>query len=193
MTEDVRIHPRGRQSGFTLRVWHLAAAGVIAVAIALVAWLVLRDGSPSSSSGPVPTSSPAVPISAKGLATLGRVGIPIYWLGQKPGFTYELTKTTDRVYIRYLPAGVKVGSGDPYLTVGTYPVKNAFAVTSRLAARSDSVRIGIGAGAVAFYSRKTPTNVYVAFRGSNHQIEVYDPSAEQVQQMVRSGEVKAVS
>ncbi len=84
-------------------------------------------------------------ISLKGLETLAALGIPIYWAGEQPGVTYELTKTDDnRVFIRYLPAGVPIGSNQPYLTIGTYPVSDAFIVTSRLAAKSGSVSVEIG-------------------------------------------------
>ena len=76
-------------------------------------------------------------VSLKGLKTLAALGIPIYWAGKRAGVTYELTKTADnRVFIRYLPAGVPIGSSKPYLTIGTYPLSNAFIVTRRLAASS---------------------------------------------------------
>ena len=77
--------------------------------------------------------APSVPISVKGLHSLAALGVPIYWAGEQSGVRYELTKTPDnRVLVRYLPAGEKVGTKTPYLTIGTYPMKNAFAVTSRL-------------------------------------------------------------
>jgi hypothetical protein len=35
-----------------------------------------------------------------------RVGHPIYWAGPKPGYTYELSTTSNgSVFIRYLPPG----------------------------------------------------------------------------------------
>ena len=92
-------------------------------------------------------------ISLKGLKTLAALGIPIYWAGEQPGTTYELTKTADnRVFIRYLPAGVPIGSSKRYLTIGTYPLRHAFIVTSRLAASSGSAPVEIGKDGVAFSS-----------------------------------------
>ncbi len=121
-----------------------------------------------------------MPISVKGLHSLAALGVPIYWAGQQSGVTYELTKTADnRVLVRYLPAGEKIGTKTPYLTIGTYPVKNAFAVTSRVAHSSSSVTVPVGHGGVAFYSRAAPTSVYVAYPGYDYQVEVFDPSPAQ--------------
>ena len=132
-------------------------------------------------------------VSLKGLKTLASLGIPIYWAGERPGVTYELTKTADnRVFIRYLPAGVPIGSGKRYLTIGTYPVSHAFLVTSRLAARSGSAPVEIGKDGVAFFRRKSPESVFLANRGSGVQIEVYDPTPGRARDLVTSHQVKAV-
>lgn len=171
------------------------AGAVLAIALlaGFVTWFVVRHGDSSSS-----TSAPragAVPVSLPGLKKLARaVGQPIYWAGPMGGSTYELTKTgDDRVYIRYLPQGVAVGSHDAYLTVGTYPVTEAFAATKRISRQSDSVKVPMGRGVVAFYTRDAPTNVYLAFRGSDYQVEVYSPSENQAQQLVASGRIRPVS
>jgi hypothetical protein len=195
MTEHARAHvtrPAPR-AGFGLRRIRVGAAIAVAVLIGFGAWLAFRGGS-SSSTSPVPKGSTAVPISVDGLKTIATVvGIPIYWVGEKPGFTYELTKTTDnRVFIRYLPAGVRVGSDTPYLTIGTYPVNDAFAATSRIAGKSGATTIDIGKGGVAVSTQKTPTSVYVAYRGSDSQIEVYDPTPGRARELVTSGQVAAV-
>jgi len=62
----------------------------------------------------------------------------VYWAGAPSKDTYELTRTTDgRTDIRYLPPGVAVGDTRPdYLTVGTYPLTNAYALVRTTAARS---------------------------------------------------------
>ena len=104
----------------------LAAAGIALLAIlGVVLWLVLRGGTETSSS-----QAPAAAASFRRLSQFASsVGHPVYWAGLQPRFTYELSHTKDgRVYIRYLPPGVKVGNRNPnYLTVGTYPLRNAFA------------------------------------------------------------------
>jgi hypothetical protein len=164
----------------------------VALVIAVALWLLLRGGS-SFSRSPVPRGAKAVRISPKGLKTLAAFGIPIYWAGEQPGITYELTKTADnRVFIRYLPAGVPIGSSKPYLTIGSYPVSNAFTVTSRLAARSGSAPVDVGKSAVAFSSRTSPESVFLAYRGSGVQIEVYDPTRGRARELVASHRVTAV-
>ena len=47
-------------------------------------------------------------------------------------------------------------------------------------------------GGIGVYSSSQPTNVYVAYPGSNLQIEVFDPSAKRAQQLVASGQVTPV-
>ena len=87
---------------------------------------------------------------------------------------------------------MKLGVGRPFLTIGSYPVANAYAVTKARAKRTGAVQIPIGTGAVAFYSSSQPTNVYIAYSGSNVQIEIYDPSAAEAQKLVASHALTAV-
>ena len=80
--------------------------------------LLLADGDagPTTASPPAATTQAARPIapvglSAKGLRTLtASIPQPIYWAGPKPGYLYELTRTsTGKIFIRYLPPGTPVG------------------------------------------------------------------------------------
>lgn len=177
--------PRRRR----LRIGALVALVLVA---GFVAWLLLRDGGSSSSTSPIPAGSKALPISAKGLHTLATLGIPIYWIGQRSGYAYELTKMPDnRVFIRYLPEGTKIGSSKEYLTIGTYPAKNAFADTRRLAGSSGSVKVPAGKGGVAYYRGDTPTNVFLAYPGVTYRVEIYDPSPGRARDLVASGQVAA--
>ena len=105
--------------------------------------------------------------------------------------TYELTQTpSGRVFIRYLPKGEKAGSATPHLFVATFPVEDALAVTQRAA--QGGVKFPVGRGGVAFYSKSSPSNVYVAFPGSDYQIEVFDPDPARAQALVRSGQVQPI-
>ena len=122
-----------------------------------------------------------------------KVGHPVFWLGPKAGTTYELTQTDGRIYIRYLPTGVKVG--DPrsgFTTVGTYEVENAY---KALVATSDdpgasSRKVGFGGLAVTNTAR--PTSVYLGYPRLKLQIEIYDPSPSQALRLVTTGRVKPV-
>jgi hypothetical protein len=176
----------------------IGAVLAVAAVIAFIVWL--QVGGSSGTSGTSGTNGPDVPaaavpvrISLQGLTTLGgALTQPIYWTGSKAGGQYELTKADDgRVWIRYLPTSAKIGEqSTPYLTIGTYPVANAFAATQAVA--KTGVRIPVGKGAVAFYSAARPTNVYIAYRGSDYQIEVFDPSAKDARGLVASGKVQLI-
>lgn len=180
-------------SGTTRRRTQIRVGAVLALAAvaAFVIWLLVRgdDGKTQKQS---PSNARAVSEQTlRGLrSTLGR---PIYWAGPRSGTTYELTQTKGgRVFIRYLPKGVEVGTSKPYLTVATYRVKNAIAATERAARQSGSVRVQAGDGAVAFYRKARPTNVYLAFPGSGAQIEVFAPSVNEAQRLVSRHQIQAL-
>lgn len=135
-----------------------------------------------------------MPITATGLATLAAsLGRPIYWAGAEPRTTYELTRLGDgRVYVRYLPAGTKIGSAQPALTVASYPDATATADVERSASQPGSVRLTVPGNEVAFYNKNRPTNVYLAFPGGRYQVEVFDPDAGQAHRLVTEGKIVPV-
>jgi hypothetical protein len=185
----------GRAAGL-LRQRRTWAVGVVGLAIVgvVVGWMVARDGSPSSSPQSTPFVNPVPPVglSAGGLHTLaGAVGQPIYWVGPKPDYLYELTRTPEgNVFIRYLPPNVDVGAKSAkYLVVATYPFRNAYAALQQAA---DGRELQIPGGGIASVDRAHPTSVYVAYPGVDYQIEVYDPSPARSLQVARSGEVRPV-
>lgn len=167
----------------------LGAVLAVAVAIGFAVWLLVRD---NGASKPKPQKTTTAVLSKQGLRTVaGAVSTPVYWAGPQSGVRYELTQTPNaRVFVRYLPAGAPVGSSKQYLFVGTLPVANAFAVTQRAARKSGSVTIGIGSGGIAFYTRSLRTNVYIAFPGTNYQIEVFDPDANEAHRLVANGAIE---
>lgn len=169
----------------------IGALVALAVLAGLVVWLLARGDDDST---PTPAGA-ATAASAEDLAALpGSVGHPVYWAGPKRGFTYELTRTSDgRIYIRYLPGGVSIGSDQPkYLTVGTYPAQNALGAVRGLARDLDVKTIRVRGGGAAVQDRKHPTSVYLAYPGSDYQVEVYDPSPERALELVLSGGVVAL-
>jgi hypothetical protein len=174
----------------------VGAVVAIAVAAAAVVWLVVRSGDSSGSAEtPHVTAIPAVSATPGRLHDLSvEVGRPIYWLGPREDRTYELTRTTlDRIYVRYLPSGVAVGTKDAkYPLVGTYPVDNAYDVLKQLATTAGESSFSAPKGGFAVYSADRPTNVYLAYPGSDVQIEVYDPSAEHARELITSGQVVPV-
>jgi hypothetical protein len=121
-----------------------------------------------------------------------QLGHPIYWAGPKRGFIYELTTTSDgRVFVRYLPAGVKVG--DPrarLLTVATYPFPGAFAAVSKTASGPGTIKLAHGG--IAVVDASYPKSIHLAFPRSAYQIEVFDPSPRAARRIVASGAIAPV-
>ncbi|MFL5918537.1 MAG: hypothetical protein ACJ74X_07415 [Gaiellaceae bacterium] len=170
----------------------LVGAGIaMLVILGIILWLVLRGGGETTA-----RRAPAKGMSIRELNELaGSIGHPVYWAGLQPRFTYEVSRTKDgRVYIRYLPAGATVGNTKAkYLTVGTYPQPNAFR-TIRATAKTQGLRaLDLAGGGVAFQYKSRPTSVYLAYPGSNYQIEVFDPAPAGALRLVTSGQIKPVA
>jgi hypothetical protein len=183
--------------GRTRRFGHLRIGAVIALALAaaFIAWLFVRHNGQSRVST---TTGAAAPLAARGPVAISvkdlrdfaaSVDHPVYWLGPKPGDIYELTETTTgKIYIRYLPPGVKVGINKPFLTVATYPYAHAFTALKALVKASTEV-IKLAQGGIGLVDKAYPKSVHVAFPGLNYQVEVFDPSPSVSRQIVVSGQV----
>jgi len=176
----------------------IGAVVAVAVAAALVVWLVvIRDDSNGSSTESARvTAIPPVAASPDRLRELSvQAGRPVYWLGARDNRTYELTRTPqDRIFVRYLPKGVAAGAQEAkYTLVGTYPVDNAYGVLKELAKAGGESSFTAPKGGFAVYSTEHPTNIYLAYPGSDVQIEVYASSAEHARELITSGQVVPVS
>lgn len=141
-----------------------------------------------------PTSAAAKAVSPADLKrAAARLGQPIYWAGPEPGETYELSRTASgRVFVRYLPKGVHVGDPKPFRTIATYPLTGAFEATRSLAENANMAMIQLRDGGIAVFDKTARTNVYVAFPGSDYQIEVFDPIPGTSRSLVRSGRIVSV-
>ena len=173
----------------------IGAVLAIAALVALVVWLLVRGG--GSGSENQRTAEPISPVAAspsriRDLSV--EVGRPIYWLGPEEGKVYELQRTIqDRIYVRYLPPSASIGTKQAgYPLVGTYPVSNAYSVLKGLAEASGESSFKAPRGGIAVYSKAQPTNIYLAFPGSDVQIEVYDRSPSEARSLVSSGRVVPV-
>jgi hypothetical protein len=124
-----------------------------------------------------------------------KVGHPIYWIGEEPGHIYELTQLQNgRIFVRYLPHGVPIGSPQAlYTIVGTYPVANAYTVMKQLAKKPGEHSFAAPNHGLAVYGSVHPTSVYLAYPGSNLQIEVFDPSPKRARNLILTGHVAPVS
>jgi hypothetical protein len=191
-------HPRARAARKPLRQRHarIGAAIALVTAAGLIAWVVVsHTGSSTSRSASADVRSGHVgpmavsPAALKGLSNAFRE--PIYWMGPKRGFTYELTRTSDgKLYVRYLPRGVRVGvKGSEYTIIVTYPFPGSFAALENAAHGHARVVPG---GGIALVDPRYAKSVHVSFPGVGYQVEVYDPSPARSLRIALSGDVRPV-
>jgi hypothetical protein len=174
------------------RRFRLGAVVAATVLAGIVAWLIFR-GDDNQSKSPVRAGASAASVSQL-QAVPDKVGHDLYWAGTQRGFTYELTETNKgNIFLRYLPAGVELNDPRPdFLTVGTYPRQGAYAILQKFSKQPGSVSRQLDGGGIAAYSRDRPNSVYVAYSGSDLQIEVYDPSPSGALRLVTSGRIKPI-
>ena len=181
----------------------IGAVVALALAAGFVVWLLVRGDDDGSSSAPtttqtttatVPEVGPIAATPAALSAMSDEVGHPIYWVGPRPRRTYELTRTSSgRIFIRYLPPGTKVGNKQAeYTIVGTYPVPDALDVLTDLSKKAGEKSVDAPGGGLAVYSIDAPNNVYVAYPGSDVQVEVFDPRPQRALRLVTTGRVAPV-
>jgi hypothetical protein len=125
-------------------------------------------------------------------AEVAKLGYPVYWLGPKQNTVLEFTKRADgRVYIRYLAPGTTAGSYDRFLTVGTYPMPDAYNVVKKIGKLPDATKVSVKGG-IGVQSAKKPESVYVAYRGNDLQLEIYSPDTGVAVEEVKSGDLVPV-
>jgi hypothetical protein len=140
-----------------------------------------------------PVESRPVVVSAKSLARVATTARrPIYWAGPQPNQTYELTRRQGSFLLRYLQPGAAIGVPTPHLTVGTYPVVNAMAAVKRLSLAKGASTIKLTGGGIAVLNPRFPRSIYIAYPGSNYEVEVFDPLIAHARQLVTSGRITAV-
>lgn len=188
MFGDTLIATRARRP--RLRIGAIAA---VALAAGFITWLVLRpgtDGKPASSRAST-HAAPEIVAPARLRALAATLGHALYWVGTKPAVRYELTQAAGgNIFIRYLPAGVKVGDPRPgFLTIGTYPQRGALAKIRAAGKRPGALTMNLAGAGIAVYDEARPTSVYFAFPGRAVQVEVFDPSARTARRLVLSGQV----
>jgi hypothetical protein len=174
------------------RRFRLGAVVAATIVVGFVAWLIFRSDN-DHANAPVRASASAASV-AELQALPEKAGHDVYWAGKRPGFTYELTKTKHgNVFLRYLPAGTELNDPKPnFLTVGTYPRPGAHAILEKFARQPRSVSRKLSGGGIAVYGEDRPNSVYVAYSGSDLQIEVFDPSASRALSLVTSGQVQPI-
>ena len=165
---------------------------VLVAAVALVAFLVLRNDD-NASSEPAATGGPEG-ISQQGLVDLANsVDHPVYWAGPRSGSRYELTIADDgNIFIRYLAPNTPVGSREvASLTIGTYPAAGA---NLQKAAERPGAKTGqTPDGAMVVTNSDNPTSVYLGAPDTDHQVEIYDPNPKEAFSLATSGAIVPIS
>ena len=170
-------------------------AAVVAIAIVVAIVLVVRSSDTTSTPS---NGSRAEPVKADADAlrkVAGVIGHPVYWAPAEKAAAYELTQTPDgRLYIRYLPDNVQVGDPRPnFLTIGTYPQKDAFASVQQGAKREGAITKNLPGGGLSVAQGDRPNSVFFAFPESTVLVEVYDPTAKRAETLVTSGAILPIA
>jgi hypothetical protein len=180
--------------GAGIRHRRIQLAGIAASAVLVIVAVVLAiTGGPGGQGEAVGTGPHFV--DATDLSDLeAELGHPIYWAGARPPAQLELAEEADgSLYLRYLSPGVEAGDPEQrFLTVGTYPVADAVGALERTAADA-GVSLGQAAeGGVVLSNPTSEGSAYLAYPGSDIQIEVYDPAPGRSLQLIRSGAIRPV-
>jgi hypothetical protein len=174
-----------------------AVIAVAAVAAFLVWFFAIRDTDDNGGSNqPAQNTVGPVAASESDISDLAaKDDQPIFWAGDQPRTTdVELTQTSDgNVYVRYLTGNAPIDTPKPsYLTVGTYPFKDAFHALRVIAKRPGAITRDVANGGLAVTNKNSPTSVYLAFQDQDFQVEVYDPDPKKALDLVTSGDVQPV-
>jgi hypothetical protein len=169
----------------------VVVAVVLALAAGLLVWLLTRGDDNGTSAPSAPVGKP-VALSENQLRAFGRAqATPVYWAGARPNTTYEITRAAGgQIYIRYLPAGVRVGDPRPrFVTVGTYPQQNAYAALTAAGRRKGYRAVTTSSGALIVYNRRKHASIHFTFPDAAFQVEAYDPRPGQALASVLGGDI----
>jgi len=176
----------------SLPSWLPLAAGLAAAVVAmLLIWLLFikAEDEAGDAGGPEIVQTSGLSDAAK------RLGHPIYWIGERTGASYELAESDNgRVYVRYLDRGADAGvRSTQFVTVATYPVRNATAALRRgLASRPEAELARADNGALLLIDPKAPGSIRLAYPGADQQVELYTPDVAEGIRLAKSGAVQPV-
>jgi hypothetical protein len=175
------------------RGWYIVVLVVLAIAAGIVVWAVVTGKSSNSSK----VQRQLLGVTRTQLSTLAaQQGHEVYWAGPRPGVRYEWTRTTSgRIYVRYLRGSTKIGARNKtFLTVATYSFPNAKKAVQELANRTPGSQTrDLPGGALVYHNPKVaPTSAYLAFPGSDYEVEVFDPRHGKAYSIAKSGDIQEI-
>jgi hypothetical protein len=181
-------------SKYQLRWPRIGAVAAVVVLVGLLVW-ILAGGDDEDSTIPLAQGTPPAATSeAELLAISGQAGHPVYWAGDIEGTQLEEHRSAaGELFLRYLPDDTEIG--DPrqdYLTIGTYPVVDAYEVLQRQAEQPGSLTGHTPDGGFVLTNEANLTSVYIAYQAQDLEIEVYDPDPKRAFKLATSGEIVPV-
>jgi hypothetical protein len=171
----------------------IGASVALAIIVGVVVWLIVKDK--EQANGPDVPSSTASAVTINTVRALPKdLGHDVYWVGESPVATYEVTGIDRNIFIRYLPPGVNVGDPRPdFLIVGTHEMPGSYSLLTRQAREPGNQLRRTATGGIAVWSDSRPQSVYLAFpRSPDLQIEIYDTSARRARRLAISGAVEPI-
>lgn len=105
------------------------------------------------------------------------IGSSIYWAGSVANSLYTLNHIkSGQDFIRYLPDGKGLSDqSQNYRVIATYEDATAYATVTTAAKTNGGVSLTNPDGSFVYYSKATPTHVYLVFKNLPYQIEIFDP------------------
>jgi len=186
--------PEPAKRGGGIRWTAIIVAAVVVLGVALLGfnWYRSHNSSDSAASA-LPTNPGPVIMDMTGLqAVKAFAGHSVYWAGPQGLTEWEVTLAGRNIYIRYLPQGEKAGSSTPYLTVGTYEKKGAYAGLEAAAKVAGAKSERLAGGALVVQPAGKATSAYFGFSGAELLMEVYDPTPGKAYELIGSGIVQPV-
>lgn len=165
----------------------------IVVAVGLAAWALADDDGSDEGSGPAATAEPEI-VSVKALrAAAGEQATPVYWVGASAGAKLELSRpSSERTYVRYLTGDAEADDPRKFLTVGSYELDDPTAALRSRGNEPGGVNATAPGGGVVYFDQADPKSVYLAYPGTEVEIEVFAPEFKEALQLVTDGRVVPV-
>jgi hypothetical protein len=179
--EPVLVQPKSSMQPSTKTALLMLAAFLIGSALTYTFTANSEPTVQASTSTFADISAGKVSLTEKELiSAVKQLGVDVYWAGPVEGAKYTISAPAEgQVYVRYLPNGEGLTDTKAnYVVIATYATSDAFTATQAAGNQTNGVTFINTQGAAVFYSKDTPTNVYVAYPNIDFQVEVFSPIAQ---------------
>ncbi|MDZ5146140.1 hypothetical protein [Microbacterium testaceum] len=175
------------------RIWIIATAAMISIAIAVIAWAFAAGlwGAQARSEDLGVTVGQPKFLSETELRGYGASHAPVYWAGPMEDVNYEITEASSgSTFVRYVPKSESAGSQEEFLTVATYPEQQGFKRLQDASAEQDMGSQTTKSNALVVVNPNAPLSTYFSFPDASFQVEVFSPTPDESKQMVLDGAIR---